>query len=263
MEQFDAKEKRELTGYPHIDKMWEKYYDADFLKQPLPENTLNGYLKNQTKGFDNYTALNYYGNKISYGELYENIDSASKVLSSLGVGYDDKVMYLMPNIPETAYLFYGTSQVGGISDYVDPRPDSVDLNISAQKLLKLVIREKIKMIVALDQCYLAMIKPIEKELKELGIENIVIVSAKDSMKLNPELLAKMNPTDIKALEQKMAQTKKMEEMLQMARSTSALKVMDYKQILMDTKFATFAKVPYVPDKIDAIAPVRPVPAGPF
>ena len=252
MEQFDAKEKRELTGYPHIDKMWEKYYDADFLKQPLPENTLNGYLKNQTKGFDNYTALNYYGNKISYGELYENIDSASKVLSSLGVGYDDKVMYLMPNIPETAYLFYGTSQVGGISDYVDPRPDSVDLNISAQKLLKLVIREKIKMIVALDQCYLAMIRPIEKELKELGIENIVIVSAKDSMKLNPELLAKMNPTDIKALEQKMAQTKKMEEMLQMARSTSALKVMDYKQILMDTKYATFAKVPYVPDKIDAI-----------
>ncbi len=249
MEQFDAKEKRKLTGYPHIDKMWQKYYDAEFLKQPLPENTLNGYLKNQTKGFDDYTALNYYGNKISYGELFENIDKASKVLSSLGVGYDDKVMYLMPNIPETAYLFYGTSQIGGISDYVDPRPDSVDLNISAQKLLKLVIREKIKMIVALDQCYLAMIKPIEKELKELGIENVVIVSAKDSMKLNPAL---MSFEELAALKQRAIKTKQMEEVLKMARANSVLNVMDYQKLLMDTKYTQLTKIPYVPDKIDAI-----------
>ena len=28
---------KENTGYPHIDKMWEKYYDKDFLKQELPK----------------------------------------------------------------------------------------------------------------------------------------------------------------------------------------------------------------------------------
>ena len=41
--------------------------------------------------------------------------------------------------------------------------------------------EKAKFIVTLDQCYFAMIKPIEEELKELGLEQIVMVSASDSM----------------------------------------------------------------------------------
>ena len=250
---MEQNQEKKLTGYPHIDRMWEKYYNPEFLKQPLPENTLTGYLKTQTKGFDNYTAFNYYGNKISYGELYENIDNASKVISSLGVSHDDKVMYLMPNIPETAYLFYGTSQVGGISDYVDPRPDSVDLNISAQKLLKLVIREQIKMIVALDQCYLAMIKPIENELKDLGIENVVIVSAKDSMKLDSSVLPQnMTKEEISALQQKLMQMKKMDEMIALAKSNSPLNVINYKDLIMDNKFTAFEKTPYIPNKIDAI-----------
>ena len=32
-----------------------------------------------------------------------------------------------------------------------------------------------------------MLKPIEKELKELGIENIVIISASDSMNLSGKI----------------------------------------------------------------------------
>lgn len=68
-----------------------------------------------------------------YGELYENIDFASKALTSLGIKKNDRIMYLMPNIPETAYLMYGTTQIGAVADYVDTRPDSVDLKISAKK----------------------------------------------------------------------------------------------------------------------------------
>ena len=151
-----------------------------------------------------------------YGELYENIDFASKALTSLGIKKNDRIMYLMPNIPETAYLMYGTTQIGAVADYVDPRPDSVDLKISAKKILDLFIEEKANYIIALDQCYLAMIKPIEKELKELGIENIVVVSASDSMYLKATanyMLETANFEGLKGLKNKLANMKKMDELI--------------------------------------------------
>ncbi len=252
MEQNYTKEKKGLTGYPHIDKMWEKYYDPKFLAKPLPHDTLYGYLKSQTKGFDDYVAFDYFGNKIPYGALHENIKTAAKVMQSVGVGYDDKVMSLVANIPEAAYLMYGTSLIGGISDYVDPRPDSVDINISAQKLLLLAKNEKIKTIVALDQCYLGMIKKIENELKELGVENIILLSAKDSLQLSSEAIKNMSKEEVGAMQQKMLKMQKMADMLNAARKNSPLNILDYSDLVRDTYFVDLKDVPYTPGKIDVI-----------
>lgn len=153
-------------------------------------------------------------------------------------------MYLMPNIPETAYLMYGTTQIGAVADYVDPRPDSVDLKISAKKILDLFVEEKSNYIIALDQCYLAMIKPIEKELKELGIENIVVVSASDSMDLKATanyMLETANFEGLKGLRNKLANMKKMDELIKEARKDSIIKVIDYRNLVRDSRYVKFEK----------------------
>lgn len=247
--------RKELTGYPHIDKMWLKYYDEEFLKQPIPQMNIYDYMKQKTFDKRNMTAINYYGNEISYDELYNNIDNASRVLSEIGVKPDDRIMYLMPNIPETAYLMYGGSQIGGVSDYVDPRPDSIDLKVSAQKILSLFREEKATKLVALDQCYLGMIKPIENELKEMGLENVVIVSASDSMNLKSKMnylseVAKFNGA--RHLKMQLKKMKRMSELLKEAEKSSSLELLKYSDLVNECKNSLFNSVEYQPNKLDII-----------
>ncbi len=244
-----------LTGYPHLDRMWLKYYDKDFLKEHVPEMTITDYMKSYNKEKTGMNAISYFGKHIKYYELYEHIDEASKVLKALGGEYNDRVMNLMANIPETAYLFYGASQLGMTSDYVDPRPDSVNPKISASKTLQLIQSEKAKYIIALDQCYLAMLKPIENELKELGIDNIVIVKASDSMDFKAQmnyLSETANFEGLKALKSKLAKMKKIDEMVVQARSNSKIKTIDYKDLVSDSRYVNFTPASYDKDHLDLI-----------
>ena len=175
------------TGYPHIDKPWMKYYDKSIVDNKDPEMNLTNYLKMKVKGNESLLAHSYYKDKFTYDELFDKVDVASKVLSDIGVKKGDIVMNLLPNIPESGQIWLGCAQIGAIADFIDPRPDSMDIMANANKVLEIIKYEQAKYIVALDKCYLWMLKPIEKELKELGIENIIVMSASDSMSISSKI----------------------------------------------------------------------------
>jgi len=236
-----------MTGYPSIDKPWLKYYDSEFLKKPIPAMNIYSYLQDMTRNYRELTALSYYGKEISYKELLEHIDEAAKVLMEMGVQSGDRVMYLMPNIPETAYFLYGGARIGAVSDYIDPRPDSVDFSISAKKVLSMFQEEKAKFLVSLDQCYLAMLKPIEKELKELGVEQIALVNASDSM----DKKAKLNYiketcafNGFSALIKSLAKTKRIGKMVEEARNSSPITLTNYVDLIEKAKDNVLPKVEY-------------------
>lgn len=174
-------EKRNISGYPHIDKPWMQFHDEELANKEDMHANLTEYLKSKTKGLDDNIATVYYGNKTNYGEFWQKVNNASKAMSVLGIDANDRVMNLVPNIPESGEIFLGAAQIGAISDFIDPRPDSMDLIANAKKVLELIDFEKTNHIIALDQCYLGMLKPIENELKERGIDRIVTLSAADSM----------------------------------------------------------------------------------
>ena len=169
--------------YPHIDRPWMQYYDSEKIKSEDPKTNLADYVKQKNVKNENGIAGTYYGSKTSYHDLFEKIDSFSKMLAGLGVKKGDRIMYLVPNIPESGQLWLASSQIGAISDFVDPRPDSMDLEANSKKILEIIKYEKADYIISLDKCYLAMLKPIENELKELGISKIVTLSATDSMNI--------------------------------------------------------------------------------
>lgn len=179
------------TGYPHIDKPWMKYYDKEVTTCVDPKTNLVEYLKLRTGTKLGYNkdllAHSYYGKDMTLSELFSKVDTASGVLSSIGVKKGDIVMNLLPNIPEAAQIWLGCTQIGAVADFIDPRPDSMDIMANANKVLEIIKYEKANYIVALDKCYLAMLKPIEKELKENGIDNIIIISATDSMNLSGKI----------------------------------------------------------------------------
>lgn len=172
-----------MKEYPHITKPWMKYYDESKIKCENPKTNLADYIKQKNNGNEYGIASTYYGSKTSYHELFEKIDNFSKMLTGLGVKKGDRIMYLVPNIPESGELWLASSQIGAVSDFIDPRPDSMDLEANAKKMLEIIKHEKANYIICLDKCYLAMLKPIENELKDLGINKIVTLSATDSMNI--------------------------------------------------------------------------------
>ena len=176
-----------ITGYPHIDRPWMKYYDKRIVNNPDPETNLVRYLLSKNEGYMNYTAEEYYGKNMTFEELYEKSFMAARVFSDLGVKEGDIIMNMVPNIPEASQLWFGATEIGAIADFIDPRPDSMDIMANAKKVLEIIKYERAKYIVALDMCYLAMLKPIEKELKELGINNIIVLSASDSMNIRGKI----------------------------------------------------------------------------
>ena len=110
-----------LTGYPSIDKPWLNYYSEEAINAQLPACTIYDYLYESNKDYRGRTALNYFGRKISYGELFENIEKAARALKQNGVGKGSIVTVLMPTLPETVYLFYALGKIGAIGNMVDPR----------------------------------------------------------------------------------------------------------------------------------------------
>ena len=68
----------ELTGYPSIDKPWLKYFSDEAINEPLPNCTLYEYLYDNNKDNLNGVAINYYGNRITYNELFKQINTSMK-----------------------------------------------------------------------------------------------------------------------------------------------------------------------------------------
>ena len=62
--------KAQLSGFPSKDKPWEKYYTDSDRNIVLPECTIFQNIYDGNKDFLKDIALNYYGNKISYGRLF-------------------------------------------------------------------------------------------------------------------------------------------------------------------------------------------------
>ena len=70
------------------------------------------------KDFPRDIALNYYGRKISYAELFANIDKTAKALQAIGVKEGEIVTVALPSIPEALYVVYALNKIGAVSNMI-------------------------------------------------------------------------------------------------------------------------------------------------
>ena len=118
---------KELTGYPSIDKPWLKYYSEEALNAPLPECTIYEYLWNNNKDHPNDIALNFFDYKITYGELFSNIDKTASAFLNQGVKSGDVVTLMFLNCPEAIYCFYALNKIGAVACVVNVLSNVGDL----------------------------------------------------------------------------------------------------------------------------------------
>lgn len=106
------------TGYPSIDKPWLKYYKNEAIKAEIPECTMYEYIFNANQDNLYRTAINYYGNKITYEKLFNDIDSVAGALEELGVKEGDIVTVCMINSPETIKLLFALNKIGAVANMI-------------------------------------------------------------------------------------------------------------------------------------------------
>jgi len=173
-------EEKRLTGYPSIDKPWLKYYSEAAINEYLPECTMYELLWQCNKDYPNNTALNYYGRKITYGQLFENIRAAAKAFSAAGVKQGDVVAICTVNTPEMVYALYALNRLGAIVNMIDPRTN-------VDGIREYLLEADIKLVMTIDVAYPA----IKKAVQGTDVRKIIVVSPADSLPPVTKVLFKL------------------------------------------------------------------------
>lgn len=81
--------RNEMTGYPSIDRPWLKYYSDEAKKTKIPECTIYDYLWESNREHLDNVALNYFGYKIPYRKMFEEINKVAQAFANLGIKEND------------------------------------------------------------------------------------------------------------------------------------------------------------------------------
>ena len=169
---LDYKEKKEkqLTGYPSIDRPWEKYYSESVMNFEVPKLTMFRSIYENNKNHSNRIAMEYFGRIFTYEELFEKIESTAKALTAQGVKKGDVVTIAMPTTPEVVYLLYAISKIGAVANMIDPRT-------SIEGIYDYVKEANSELFITIDACY----RKIKDIPNHTNVKKIISISAGDSL----------------------------------------------------------------------------------
>lgn len=109
-----------MTGFPSIDKPWLKYYSDEIINAQVPERTLYENLVENNREYPKDVALNYMGRKITYEELFANIDKTCAAFLKAGVKAGEIVTVALPSMPEALYCVYALNKIGAVANMIHP-----------------------------------------------------------------------------------------------------------------------------------------------
>lgn len=100
---------------PLRNRIWLKSYSPGTpISIPIPKRPLPDFLQSAADWLPRRKAIHFYGTDITYKELNEQVNQMSHVLHGLGVRPGDRVMIILPNMPQMVVAIYGVLRTGGI-----------------------------------------------------------------------------------------------------------------------------------------------------
>jgi long-chain acyl-CoA synthetase len=89
---------------------------------PIPSQPLHRFLETAANQVPRRTATVFYGSKLSYLHLERRTNQFAHALHGLGVRRGDRVMLVLPNMPQMIIAYYATLKIGAV--VVLPNPDA-------------------------------------------------------------------------------------------------------------------------------------------
>lgn len=151
---------------------WMAYYSEKEKSIKFTDKSIYDYLV-ESVGIDlDFYALNYFGMRITYNEMFKKIDVISRALLSLGVKKGDIVTICMPNTPEAVEAFYACNKIGAVADMVHP--------LSAENEIKQYLKESKSRILILYDANYSRYKDV---IESTQVYKTILLSVKESMSL--------------------------------------------------------------------------------
>ena len=170
---------QQLTGYPSIDRPWTKYYTPQEREMSIPDGSMFDFLYEKNKEYPNDIAMEYYGRKYTYLELFRNIDQCCRNLANLGVKKGDVVTIQAISLPQVIILIYALTRIGACGNMLYPDAKAADVVNSMKKTSS-------ELLVVVDK----ILSTYEMDLSDSFRHPIILLNIADQMSRLPRILAK-------------------------------------------------------------------------
>ncbi len=153
----------------YTERPWTKFYEQGISPHlTYPDLTLGSVLSQTASKFSGNTALLFFGKKISYAELDQQVNQFAHALIGLGVRKGDRVAIMLPNIPQMVIAYYGTLRTGAIAVATNPLYHEHELEVQLKD-------SGAEILVAVDMFY----PVISRALPKTNVKKLVLCGIKD------------------------------------------------------------------------------------
>lgn len=121
-----------LTGKASIDKPWLKFYPEEIRNMETPVITVEKFLRAKNPD-ENKIAFEYYGKKITWKKLWEEVDKAARSLKVLGFGEGDRIPLFLQTVPAHYILLLAAERIGAAIICRDDIPEELCFAIRKSK----------------------------------------------------------------------------------------------------------------------------------
>jgi long-chain acyl-CoA synthetase len=111
---------------------------------PIPRQTMHTFLEVAADWLPKQTATVFYGAKLTYLQLERMVNQFAHALHGLGVRPGDRVMLILPNMPQLIIAYYATLKLGAVVVLSNP-------DVDAQGVLKQVRETGARVLVTLSE----------------------------------------------------------------------------------------------------------------
>lgn len=112
---------------------------------PIPSRPLPDFLAGAAAALPRQTATRFFGARLTYQQLDRKVNQFAHVVHGLGLRLGERVMIVLPNMPEFLIAYYGTLRAGGV--VVLPNPDA-----DAEQIAREAAEAQAVMLVTLAEC---------------------------------------------------------------------------------------------------------------
>lgn len=134
IQRFIADERRSSwRGQPGLNTLFQQrpwlasYGPETPLTVPIPRQPLTKFLEGAADWASKRTATIFYGARLTYRQLNRQVNQFAHALLGLGVGPGERVMVVLPNMPQMIIAYYGTLKAGGVVVLSHPEADAAQI----------------------------------------------------------------------------------------------------------------------------------------
>jgi long-chain acyl-CoA synthetase len=110
------------------EKPWLKFYPEGVpATVEIPERSLPDVFDEVAGKYSSRAAMIFYGNKISFGKLREEVDRFATALHELGIRKGDKIALYLLNSPQYVIAYFGALKVGATLTPISPVYTSIEV----------------------------------------------------------------------------------------------------------------------------------------